>query len=291
MKHFCLLLILVLTGSILFLGCSEEDDPGYEEKVAIHGYLYVNEPLANATMMITKTLPVDEYYDIEKAVYETIDITLENGATGQTWNFVPIDTLPGYYTIQDTTRVQENTIYNLTVVADGKTVSAQTKTPYHMEMLNAPPVYPENLSFRDSPNHPFVFRTPDPKQFGMVDAYCEEEWYEAEYINPHPGLDDYPEDEDEYEAGPNGEPRHIWGFSQIEDLTKVPEYGENVYQIAWYGGMFMFYGHYTLTILTMDKNYHNYIYMDHPELNSGIVGGIGVFASASRYQYRVYVVD
>jgi len=123
----------------------------------------------------------------------------------------------------------------------------------------------------------------------MVDVYCEESWENAKYIYVFAGQEE-PEDYEEY-GGASGEPRHIFGFSMMKDLDKRPDIAPNIYEIDWYGAMIVFCGHYTVTVLAMDENYHSYLYKEYPELYGGINGGIGIFGSASRYQYHLFITE
>lgn len=301
-KIFIILTLIIVS----IIGCSDDkEDPAYEEKIAVYAYLYVDEPVSHATVLVNKTLPIDDYYELQDAVVDA-EVTLEKmgnrGTISNSWSFSAVASNPGYYATEDTTWIEETTTYRLTIEVEGfDTITAETTTPYKMTMLGHPPTIPPGtdstefhnygISPYDLVEYPLIFRCENPEQFGMCDAYCEEEWYNAKYINSPPGLGDYPEEEEQYDGGPQGEPRHIFGFSRIKDLTKVDEMGEDVYMIEWYGGMIVFFGRYTISILTMDSNYHKYLYTEHPELNGGIENGIGVFGSASRFQYDIYVSE
>ena len=132
---------------------------------------------------------------------------------------------------------------------------------------------------------PLVVSCPDPEQIFLVDVYCLEEYQNARYVHKI-GPADHPKDYDEY-GGDNGEPRHIQAYFRLKDLG----IGEAGYRISFYGDMMAFYGEYMVGVFSIDQNYYNYLYRDHPELNGGINGGIGVFGSACRQQYHVKSVE
>jgi hypothetical protein len=52
-----------------------------------------------------------------------------------------------------------------------------------------------------------------------------------------------------------------------------------------------FYGQYEVGVYSIDDNYYNYLYRDHPERNGGVTGGVGCFSSACRKTYRVRVIE
>ncbi len=104
-----------------------------------------------------------------------------------------------------------------------------------------------------------------------------------------------PTDFTEY-GGASGPPRHIFSYFRVKDIEHADPDGSDgplptVYRITWYGDMMAFYGKQEVGIFAIDANYYNYLYRDHPELNGGITGGIGVFASACRKQYFVYAKE
>jgi hypothetical protein len=55
--------------------------------------------------------------------------------------------------------------------------------------------------------------------------------------------------------------------------------------------MMVFYGRQQVQLLSIDDNYYNFLYREHPEESGGIIGGIGVFGSAYRKDYRVEVQE
>ena len=55
--------------------------------------------------------------------------------------------------------------------------------------------------------------------------------------------------------------------------------------------MIQFYGSYTIQILAIDENFHNFLTnSEYPEKRGGINGGIGVFASVSGETYHLNIV-
>lgn len=285
-KLLAALLILVIVSA----GCSnEEDDPAYREEVTIFGYLFIDEAITpENAIYIGKTMPLDEEYSAYGSALSGLTVTLQQMDTGSSYTLTEALDRPGFYS-NSSVVIRERTTYQLALTYNGRLVTAQTTTPWPIEMVQEPAEMPDSLVYDDIPvTNPAVFRCVDPteEQVCYVDVYCLEEWEDARYIHPFLGQE-YPNDEEEYESGPDGEPRHIYGYLRLKNFDQQ---GDN-YLFDWYGGMFWFYGRYQLGFYSLDDNYYNYLYREHPELSGGVENGIGVFGSADREIYFVKVVE
>jgi hypothetical protein len=197
---------------------------------------------------------------------------------------------PGYY-FNDSLLVLPKASYRLAVRgSDGYAVSAVTTVPPALEVTTVlrddtvNVVRPENLS-REKP---IFLGCEDPEQVVMVDLTCNETYRDAEYIKPFHENRKTPETQNEYDQGRNAEPRHIFAIARYRDF-RSPEYaGQCV--IFWYSSMLVFYGSYTLQVAAIDENLHRFLYTEHPELEGGIEGGIGVFGSMCGKRFRLEVV-
>ena len=54
--------------------------------------------------------------------------------------------------------------------------------------------------------------------------------------------------------------RATLGHFRLKDLGV----GEAGYRISFYGDMMAFYGEYLIGVFSIDQNYYNYLYRDHP---------------------------
>jgi hypothetical protein len=176
----------------------------------------------------------------------------------------------------------------LEATIDGKKVTATTTTPRAFATPREP--RPDSVGVMPqstiAESFPIVVACSDPEQVFLVDVYCTEDWQGARFIHRLGGGQDTPGSYDEY-GGANGEPRHISRYFQLRNIPASDE----GYLISFYGDMMWFYGRYQVGVFSIDENYYNYLYRDHPELNGGVRGGIGVFGSACRRQYQVKVVE
>ncbi|MBU1699920.1 MAG: DUF4249 family protein [Candidatus Eisenbacteria bacterium] len=267
-------------------GCSTDvNKPDTEHAIMVHAYLYVNEAIHDSNaVLITRTMPVDEYYNVDEAVVVNALVTLriEGAALPETLHM----TAPGYYA-NSSIRIQPLQTYHLEIAIEGESlIKATTTTPAAYAVQDSPLVYPAEMRHSQIPeNYPFTLQAPDSSQIFLVDVYCTEEWENARYINPFADHD-RPDDYDEY-GGDAGEPRHIFGYFRLNDI----EHDGDLYILDWYGAMMAFYGEYDIGFLAIDENYYNYLYREHAERSGGIVGGLGVFASAFRESYHVKILD
>ena len=182
---------------------------------------------------------------------------------------------PGFY-YHEEFFIKPNATYQLTVEIEDDLVTATTIVPSlltletKLDTAAVNYVYRDNLGFEK----PVKLFCENEEQIIYVDMFCNEVWQKAEYLDSF-GSHAKPENQEEYDQGKNAEPRHIQAFMRLKDLET--SFYPNEYVIFWYHSMIVFYGSNTMQILAIDANYHNYLHKEHPELNGGIIGGIGVF--------------
>jgi hypothetical protein len=270
---------------LLLAGCGgAPTKPKFVDAVVVSGTLYVGEPVSTPNaIVLTRTRPVDQTYDADEAAIRDAVVTLraDDTAVEDTLRMVEA----GRYA-NPAVVIRPRTTYHLTARIGGATITASTTTPIGFDVLRAPLVLPDvmrHAAIADS--FPLVVSCPDPEQIFLVDVYCLEQYQDARFVH-RIGPDEHPKDYAEY-GGDNGQPRHISAYFRLKDLGA----GEAGYRISFYGDMMAFYGEYQVGLFSIDQNYYDYLYRDHPERNGGINGGIGVFGSASRRQYHVKTVE
>ncbi|MFH1279440.1 MAG: DUF4249 family protein [Candidatus Eisenbacteria bacterium] len=279
------LLAALLLPFLAGCGSGDTTGPGLEREIVVFGYLYVNETVSDdLAIFLSRTMPVDEYYSLDDAVVTDALVTLwKEGAESP-------DTLamvrPGYYA-NPAVAIEPVTTYHLRVEAGGEDpINATTTTPWPFEVFSEPRVLPDSMAHSAiADSFPIYLDCEFDDQVFLVDAYCLEDWEDAKYVEAI-GPEEGPVDYDEY-GGDNGQPRHIAPYFRVKGLER--ENGH--YRLGWYGDLFVFYGDYDIQVLSVDENYYNYLYRDHPELNGGVEGGIGVFGSACRKAWRVRAVE
>jgi hypothetical protein len=271
---------------VCLAGCAgDTTHPGQRDEIALFGYLYVGDSVTvDNAIYLTRTTDITRGYEAGDAAILDAHVTLRNESAGI------VDTLrmvgPGLYANPGVTILPGTTYSIAAELEDARRVSATTTTPEAIEILSGPKELPGEMSHPSIPDSfPIILRCPDPEQILIVDIYCLEDWRDAIWIHPF-GNEDGPKDYAEY-GGDNGQPRHIFSYFRAKDI----DHEGDVYTIGFYGDMMWFYGRQQVGVFAIDANYYNYIYRDHPELSGGVVGGIGVFGSASRRQYLVKAVE
>jgi len=274
--------ITILLTSVVLMQCDKSPTQySYEHCISIYGYLWGGECIdAGRAIYIQWTQPATGYYDPTRAAIANARVTLTDESSGLARHLWPDLLRPGYY-YNDSLVVQHRTAYRLEVETGGVTVRARTLVPYPLDIttrlvadsVNA--VRPDDLG-RD---YPLFLHCETLEQIVLVDVYCNEAYYNAEYIRPFHDSQPHPSSQEEYDGGRDAGPRHIRAFMKYADLFSSQYGGEAV--IYWYGSMIVFYGSYQLQVLAIDENFHNYLYREHPERSGGIDGGIGLFGSVS----------
>lgn len=275
--------LLALLGLTVLIGCAgDTTSPETRREITVFGYLFVGEAVtADHAIRVAEVRPIADYYDASEAVVSNVLVTLQRrGAAPDTLTMVR----PGYYANPGLV-IEAATTYDLGIQIPGRPpISAATTTPAAFAARREPRVLPGTMRVDAIPDSfPIVVACENPEQMFFLDVYCEEDWPNAAYINPV-GSQDRPADYEEF-GGDHGEPRHITAYFRLKNL---PMEGDD-YLLGFYEALMVFYGRYTVTCLAMDDNYYRYLYRDHPEESGGIVGGLGVFGSACRKQYRVEV--
>lgn len=285
--------ILATLAVLLFPGCGgDTTGPQSAGEIAVFGYLYVGEELSGAgPIYVTRTMPIDDTYNGEEAAVSDALVTLRREGGGGPDTLSLID--PGLYA-NHAIRIEARSTYHLSIEIPGRPpITATTTTPDSFTVLREPSLEPMiHSAIADS--FPIVLTCPNEEQIFLVDVFCREEWQDARYVIRF-GNQDGPEDFAEY-GGANGPPRHLFAYFRLKDIEHDDLDGPEgpmpaAFRITWYGDMMAFYGEQQVGVFSIDDNYYNYLYRDHPELNGGIVGGIGVFASACRMQYVVNVTE
>jgi hypothetical protein len=286
-------LAFILLAMILLPGCGGDTaGPETKDEIAVFGYLYVGETVQDPrAIFITRTMPVGDFYNADSAAVTGALVTLQKDGAGE------VDTLymglPGRYE-NPRIVIESKQTYRLEVVIEDRfVITATTTTPDSFTVLEGPRTLPDSMvqsTIADS--FPIVLRCANEEQIFLTDVYCTEEWQDARYVIRF-GNEDGPKDYAEY-GGANDPPRHIFAFFRLKDIERIDPAGSPglpTYRISWYGDMMAFYGQQEVGVFSIDANYYNYLYRDHPELNGGITGGIGVFGSACRKQYVVNVIE
>ncbi len=274
----------------LLANCTDQPlQPSYQKEICVFSYLWEQRPLSKDNgILISTTRPVTDYYDPAQAAITDAIVLIKEIESGVTFQLYPAAEYFGIY-YNDSLVAQSRHTYHLEIIADSRTVTAKTTVPYHLgirtELSDEINYYYPNLH---NPMPPIYLECVDENQIIYVDMFCNQSFSTAEYIQPFNEQHLYPQNQEEYDGGRNGPPRHVWAFMRYKDLV-APAY-MNRHVIYWYEAMFVFYGSNTMQVLAIDDNYHRFLYSEHPERSGGVQGGIGVFGSVSGRKFDFNVV-
>jgi len=226
---------------------------------------------------------------LDHAVIRGASVYITEKSTGQIYTLHDSPEKPGFY-FNDQLLVKPKETYQLKIGYDGRTVTAETTVPPVLQITtelsrdSVNYVYHTNLSRQK----PIFLGCEKENQIILVDMFCNETFDNAEYISTFRKDHKYPDDQGEYDGGINSQPRHIQGIAQYKELVS-PEYpGQHV--IYWYSSMLVFYGSNTMQVIAIDDNYHHFLYKEHPEFESGVTGGFGVFGSVNGATFKLQVL-
>ena len=284
------LILFILTLAIFIINCEKNPSkPDYQKEISVFGYLWGNESLtSDHAILISFTKPITDQYDLDQAGISGANVTITEAISGDLYQLQETSEKPGFY-FNENLLVKPKETYNLRIEVGGNIVTASTTVPPSLTIeteLSKDSI--NNVSHKNlSKRKPIFLECEDVGQLVMVDMFCDEEYQNAEIINPFHDSHKFPSDRQEYDGGINGEPRHIQGIGRIREFVTDDYPGR--YVVNWYSSMIVFYGSYTMQVINIDDNYHNFIYKENPEVEGGIKGGIGVFGSVSGNIYKMNV--
>ena len=261
----------------------------YRKEVTVFGYLWGNQPLGlSNAISIHYSQPLDREFSFESAAIQNARVTLTDSVTGESWALKD-EQNPGKY-FNENLVIRASTTYLLQIETDDRIITASTTVPPAPAFETDLKTDEVNVEFQKNLGYEKPVRVTCEhcldSQMLLVDMFCDEPYENARYINPFFGQDK-PTSQEEYDGGINGEPRHIQAFVSYQDLVS-PDFNHD-YVIYWYASMIVFYGRYTMQIMTVDDNYLNFVFDEHPMLSGGIQGGIGLFASMCGQTFQLNI--
>lgn len=293
MRKIVLFNIVALCFITFMIGCDNNPESiVYQKEVMVYGFLWGNEPLDQShAIQIAYSQPIDQPFSSFESAVAGVAVTLTEVESGTSVSLHETANRPGYY-FNEQILIQPGSTYLLEIETGDQTVSAQTTVPSDLLIETALATDTVNNVYQDDlgTRMPLYLdlESQNDNRVILVEMYCEEPYDKAEYIYPFGDSHKYPEDQEEYDGGIDGEPRRIQAFAVYKDLLAA-DY-ENKPVIYWYESMMVFFGRYTMEVIAIDDNYHYYLTSEHAESNGGIEGGLGVFGSVVGKIYQLNVL-
>jgi len=280
----------VLSVCLVALASCEDLPPtSYTAEYVVEGYLIVNQPIKN--IVISRSLPTTDTFKFENTIVS--DATVEISGDGETLLLAYRPTSVGgeYYLPDTTKRVKEKTLYQLHVTTkDNRILTGKTMTPQQIQWTadkepKAVYQYPLDTLNLPSDNDSLVFAWT--KADGLT-----------EYLISLQALDTL--EYGKYLTPPTPELNRR--MVRFFDQTDNPQYKETTLYgllqstsstVVW--NAFRWFGKNQLTVYAADDNFNRWSKSRwtgnqyDPNLGS-IVGGVGVFASASIATKTVFLL-
>lgn len=281
---------IILLFLFLILGCIKSpNDPEYHKEITVFGYLWGHENLNEEhAIFVGYTKPVTDYYKIEDAAIQGAQVSVTEELSETVFTLNESESKSGFY-YHDSLWIEPNKTYYLKIIVDDTEVIASTTVPSDLEITTELKRDTINIvHYRNlAREKPVFLECEDPEQIVLVDMYCKESYESVEYIRTFMGHT-HPDDQEEYDGGYNGEPRHIQGMGRIFEFTS--DHFPGYYVVDWYSAMIVFYGLNRMQIMAIDDNYHQFLHKENPALNGGIQGGIGCFGSMVGETFELDVI-
>ncbi len=283
--RFHIFLFLVVT-LIVFSGCEDEPPTDYIPKPYIQAYLLVGQPIED--IIVATTQPIDEAYDFVGSLVPDAEVSIEvDGSVLQLAYREDID--GGRYFCPDTTvLVEAETLYRLKVLMpDGTTVSAETTTPQEIQWTLKPAAhvqYPDDTTRLQANDSLRARWTSGNSAEYLVRVMVLDTINYGAYLEPATGESNTRTNS---RGGKNDNKYSStrWGYA-----------ASNRTRLAWTS--FTWHGKNNVTIMAPDYWFLEWfksvqfsrISAEYDTQESNVVGGIGVFGSASILSQDVFLL-
>ncbi len=281
-----------LLVSVLVLGmaaCEDAPPTDYIPTPFVEAYLIVDEPIRNVIVGVSQ--PVTQPFDYASMIDAGAEVVLSTEGTDYNLEFKEMNGIGSYFLPDTTISVMPETRYSIHVrTRDGKTVTASTVTPKRIAWIIPPRdllQYPQDTTVLYSPDSLRISwtRGNSPEYLVRVNVLDTLE-YGMYLVPPVSEVNDRtnnisfekPDDPQFYTAT-------RWGFIQANQAPTV-----------W--AAFRWYGRNEVAILAPDKALLDWFKatqwggrsVEYRPEYSNIVGGVGVFGSASVIAKEVFVL-
>jgi hypothetical protein len=283
-------LYLALVLAVLILPACEDEPPSdYIPVPYLEGYLEVGEPIRNIIVGISQ--PITSPFDYSSMMVKDAQVVISAAGRDYDLQYREIDNVGSYYFPDTTVVVQPETKYSIRVrMPDGATMSAETVTPQRISWVIPPRdvlQYPQDTTVLVSPDSLRISWTKGNSPEYLVRARVLDTlrygWYlqpPTEEINERTNNIPFEDPDD-----PQFYTSVRWGFVQSNQAPTV-----------W--AAFRWYGRNEVAILATDKAMNDWFKatqwggrsVEYRPEYSNVVGGVGVFGSASVITKEVFLL-
>ncbi|MFM8772020.1 MAG: hypothetical protein ACKOE4_08395 [Candidatus Kapaibacterium sp.] len=287
------ILVSVFALVALFtVGCEDPVPTDYKEEIMLEGLLLVGEPLQDVRVL--KTLPVTDTFSFERAALSDAKITVTADGLNIPMEFVP-DSRGGTYRAVDTSyRVRASTIYAVSVLANGATLTASTRTPATFAWTTPPKTwirFPNPDSLLTAVNDSLLVTwSPVPEtELYIIGLTCLDTLGYGQYLDP-PTTDT-----NLRTVRPKPDFFDRSGTLIANERTTLGATPFTTSQTVW--GVFRWYGQHELRVYAPDGAFLEWFYLvgggrrsSYDYRLGNIKGGLGVWGSASLIKQRSFLL-
>lgn len=292
---------IIALFALSFLYCSDDltSDKRYKNDTYyfVTGYLRAGKPVTiDYPIRIGRTIKHSDTLDLRQVMLtENADVKIIDTETGAEFPLIPTPLSSGqflgYYDPDGALLPEPGKKYKFQAQIDTSIIEGETVIPQQLDYLGPNDVFSADTSdgfpeyeFKNYENNPVIVKAlqnqqDDERVTLFFQAYCLEEWQDAEYNEDWDFFDEEkPDDKDEYENPISGEPR------RIEFMAKYVPEENGVIEESGYDAMFVYYGRYKFTVYNIDDNFYNYHYKTEGFNFGGLKNAVGFFGSVNGYE-------
>lgn len=290
MNRIPLLLIIVVFPALLFLTACEDQPPtAYVPVPFLEAYLIIGEPIDN--IVVARSQPITEPFDYSRMMVSDAEVIISTEDQEYRLMYRVRDGVGSYYYPDTTLLVLPETQYRITVqIDDGSVMQAQTTTPKNV-VWTIPPRdvihYPQDTTQLYSHDSLRVAWTSGNSPEYIIRVTALDTLGYGTYLQPP--TDEINERTNnlpfETPRSQNFYTKARWGFIQTNQAPTV-----------WMA--FRWYGRNDVSILATDTSLLEWFKatqwggrsVEYREQYSNVIGGVGVFGSASIISKEVFLV-
>ncbi|MFZ1731673.1 MAG: DUF4249 family protein [Bacteroidota bacterium] len=277
--------ISLLFALAAFTACEDAPPTDYSPRPYVQGYLLVGEPIED--IIVAMSQPIDQPYDYSASLVSNADVSIE--VNGQTLALAYRELAGGgsYFCPDSSIRVLPETKYRLVVrMPGGAVVYAETTTPKTIDWTIQPAglvQYPQDTTSLPQSDSLRMVWTPGNSAEYLLSVLALDTLGYGMYLDP-PGADV------NARTNSRGEKR-----GTTYSLTQWVYAPQSRMRLAW--NAFTWFGRNEITVFAPDYWFLEWfksvqfsrISAEYDQQESNIIGGLGVFGSASILRKEVFV--
>jgi hypothetical protein len=283
--------------SVLFTACEDVPPTDYEARPFVQGYLLVGEPIQDIVVALSQ--PIDRAYDYPGSLVRDAEVSIEfDGRT------LPLRFREspggggGYHSTDSSLRVLPETTYRLLVrMPGGGIVRAETTTPQGIEWILAPPArlqYPKDTTRLAATDSLRMRWTPGGNTEYLVRVMVLDTVSYGSYLEPLTAEANTRTGGSS--GGGPGSGSHGEKESVNYSVTRWSFVAQDRFQIPWTS--FSWFGRHEITVFAADRWFLEWfksvqfsrLSPEYDPQESNIVGGLGVFGSASVIRKELFLL-